>query len=175
LFFSERRISSAVHLFRLFEVSNQTMLDILYLSPLASLSLERQHSANRSASWSSLHAELRNLPVSGSANPASPNSSPTWADFPYAGVTVYIILVGVISRAIDLTFLCNGKSPAVAVLGASVWGCCPIHDGLEYWIACPRTAAGARFGCYADTLRSRPRGQGRANVVGVLTRPSQAR
>ena len=46
-----------------------------------------------------------------------------WADFSYAGVITYSILVGAICRTIDLVFLANGKSAvAVAVLAASVWG-----------------------------------------------------
>ena len=46
-----------------------------------------------------------------------------WADFSYAGVILYSVLVGAVCRAIDVIFLAQGKSvAAIAVLGATFWG-----------------------------------------------------
>jgi hypothetical protein len=113
---------------RLFEVSNQTVLEYFAAFPAMHPHLWganiRPIAALMGVPYTPSFSAVADIWFGepGITNPAL-FIADGWADFSYAGVIVYSILVGAICRGIDLVFLVRGKSPvAIAVLGASVWG-----------------------------------------------------
>jgi hypothetical protein len=113
---------------RLFETENQTLLEYFAAFP-------HMHAHLWGANIRPI-AALLGLPYTpsfstvaytwfGDPNVTNPSLfiADAWADFSYAGVLAFSILVGVICRAIDVLLLSNGKSAAaIAVLGATFWG-----------------------------------------------------
>jgi len=113
---------------RLFEVSNQTVLEYFaafpHMHPYLWGANIRPIAALLGVPYTPSFTTVADIWFGepGITNPAL-FIADGWADFSYVGVIVYSIIVGALCRAIDLTFLANGKSAvAVAVLGASVWG-----------------------------------------------------
>jgi hypothetical protein len=113
---------------RLFEVSNQTVLEYFAAFPAIHPYLWganiRPIAALMGVPYTPSFSAVADIWFGepGITNPAL-FIADGWADFSYAGVIAYSILVGIVCRSTDLAFLVRGKSPvAIAVLGASVWG-----------------------------------------------------